>query len=126
MTAPATAQPWYLTPEFRRFLPYLRVSPAYGHARLEMRSSTPRPLVLEALAFRAPCAACSTLIAPFRARKSTAKRGQGIDGVYLAVCCRLTDKIACSRGPAASAAYTSIEAQIDEERRRRGETGGLL
>ena len=118
MTAAAPSHFWEL-PDFTNFVPHLRAQPAHdkrhgAHSRLELASSAPWPLVARALEFRGPCAECGREIAPFRARAAESKRGRAVRGVFLAVTCRLQDRLACSRGRRAAAGYDAIETLIAE------------
>jgi hypothetical protein len=121
VTAPPLPRQWWRSEAFTAFLPHLKAVAACDvragkHARLELANSAPWPLAVEALGYRAPCVACGRVISPFRARATTPKRGRGIGTVYLAVACKLQDRIGCSRGREASAAYDEIEALIAAER----------
>lgn len=136
---PSSAPPrdWFLTPEFTKFVPYLRAIAANDvragkHARLELSSSTPRPIEIEALAFTAPCVSCGRKMNPFRSRARAPGRGNGhvAGGVYLACACRLTEGggPGCSRGQLASRAYDQIEGLIEiaqSHRKPDGEQWGL-
>lgn len=94
------------TPEFQAFLPYVKATAAgdkrhFAHPRFDLKASTPYPVVRDALDYRANCAACGAVMAPFRQRK-------GDRSVYLGATCVQERNNACSRGSRATAAYDAI------------------
>lgn len=130
MTSTAPARAWYLTPEFTKFVPYLRAIPAHdtraGRSRLELSSLTPRAVELEALMFTVSCVACGRSITPFRTRQRPPGRGRNVaGGTYLGVACRLTEGggPGCSRGSLASRAYDQIKGLIEIARTHRKPDG---
>jgi hypothetical protein len=108
----APAAGFWLNPNFKPFLPYLRSSrdERQGqHARIELDTKTPAEILSSALAWSAPCAACGAPMHPFRARRSPAKRGHVSGAVYVGTTCRQADNAGCSRGQAAADALAALE-----------------
>ena len=77
------------------------------HRRLELPVASFEPeRVKEILSMRVPCAACGSMIQPFRTRKGkTAGRAERPGRLFLALTCALDERDGCSRGNAATDAY---------------------
>jgi hypothetical protein len=103
-----TSTAWWLGPDFRAFLPYLRVRHKRG---LELRP--PVDLVGRASGMVVTCVHCGDPIHCFRFRKSAAKRGGETTGpLYLAISCPSSRNSGCGRSKAASDVRLQIENMV--------------
>jgi hypothetical protein len=100
-----TSVAWWQGPDFRAFVPYLRVRHKRG---LELRP--PEALVRRAASMVVSCVHCGAPIHCFRFRKSAAKRGEETTGpLYLAISCPSDVNSGCGRSKAASDVRLQIE-----------------
>jgi hypothetical protein len=90
------------------------------HRRLELPLQGFEPATVGAiLDLRVPCAACGNPIQPFRTRKrGSAGRAERPGRVFLALTCTLDERVGCSRGNAASAAYEQVIRHLDALKRK--------
>jgi hypothetical protein len=75
--------------------------------RIELSIPLHHPLFLQAIAISIPCAACKSLISPFRTRNPKL-RGNPSGRLYFAATCPLNVNTSCSRGLAAKYEYINV------------------
>jgi hypothetical protein len=105
-------------PLFAELRPYFKVERCAGdgwakpRVRLEIRRLPPE-LYARALEMRMACVACGAIISPVRQRRAPKRRGESTGGLYFAPCCPLSQRIGCSRGPAAHLEYDRVTAAVE-------------
>ena len=112
-------QPFWASPDFARFAPWIRIEPytregggtSNPRNRLELAANAPSGLTHDALKYAAACVACGRRMQVFRPRRAwTPTGGWSVRDIYLAVACPLNVSIGCSRGKGARDAYVAIAA----------------
>lgn len=91
------------------------------HRRLELPvAEFSNEQVAAVLAMRVPCAACGSLMQPFRTRQGkSAGRAERPGRLFLALTCPLDQRVGCSRGAAATAAYERVIRHVEQLRSAR-------